>query len=64
MEPQIPLIVEELYAYFATETAYYGYPPREREVPHGLWAFYQGLRLGAQFDQACREAEHAAPIPH
>lgn len=63
-DPRFPLFVEELYDYFATEIAFYGYPPQERAVPYGLWAFYQGLRIGAQFDRACRETEHAPPAPH
>lgn len=53
MESPIPLIVEELYNYFAAPEVQRGYPPNQPQTPHGLWAFYQGLCIGMQLTAAC-----------
>lgn len=58
MEHEIPAIVEELYYYFVTEPTPGFWPERLKDDPvqgHGLWAFYQGLRLGVQLTDACLE---------
>lgn len=58
MEPQIPIIIEQLYAYFVTEPDPALWPDYLRDVPvkgHGLWSFYQGLKLGLQVSNACLE---------
>ena len=58
MEHQIPIIIEQLYAYFVTEPNPDFWPEDLRESPvkgHGLWSFYQGLRLGLQVSNACLE---------
>ena len=49
MEHQIPEIV-------GAEEVQRGYPPRPAEIPHSLWAFYQGLLLGVRLRAVC-EAE-------
>lgn len=49
MEPDIPVIVEQLYRYFVTEPDPRFWPDYFRDLPiqgHGLWSFYQGLQLG------------------
>lgn len=56
MEHQIPEIVEELYLTYGAEEVQRGYPPRPAEIPHSLWAFYQGLLLGVRLRAVC-EAE-------
>ena len=58
MEPEIPTIVEELYRHFVTEPNPKFWPEHFRHDPvrgHGLWAFYQGLRLGVQLTDASLE---------
>lgn len=58
MENQIPNIVENLYHYFVTEPNPKFWPDYISHDPvkaHGLWAFYQGLRLGVQLTDACLE---------
>ena len=58
MERQIPIVVETLYHYFVTEPSPEFWPEYLRDDPvraHGLWAFYQGLRLGLQLSDACLE---------
>lgn len=60
MEPQIPLIVEELYPYFVTGPNPNFWPDHLKADPiqaHGLWAFYQGLRLGIQLADGCLEKQ-------
>lgn len=58
MEPEIPMIIEELYSYFITEPNPAFWPERYRDDAvkgHSLWAFYQGLRLGIRLTDACLE---------
>lgn len=58
MENQIPLIIDELYSYFVTEPDPKFWPDHLRGDPvraHGLWSFYQGVRLGLQLSGACLE---------
>lgn len=58
MEIQIPIIVETLYHYFVTEPNPKFWPEYLRHDPvrgHSLWAFYQGMQLGMQVSDACRE---------
>ena len=58
MEPNIPVIVEQLYGYFVAEPEPSFWPEYVRDDPikgHGLWAFYQGLQLGMQLTDACLE---------
>ena len=56
MEPKIPVIADELYRYFVTEPDPRFWPDYLLNDPikaHGLWSFYQGLRLGIQLSSAC-----------
>lgn len=58
MEQPVPLIVEEIYHYFVTEPNPMFWPEYLRQDPvkgHGLWAFYQGLKLGIRLADACLE---------
>lgn len=58
MEPNIPFIVESLYPYFVPGPLPEYWPDYLRNDPvraHGLWSFYQGLRLGMQIADACLE---------
>ena len=58
MEQKIPIIIETLYRYLVVEQPPDCWPDYLRDDPvraHGLWAFYQGLRLGLQLSDACLE---------
>ena len=58
MEPNIPMMVESLYSYFVPGLLPEYWPDYLRNDPvraHGLWSFYQGLRLGIQSADACLE---------
>ena len=58
MENEIPNIVDELYRYFVTQPDPKLWPDHLQSSPiqgHGLWSFYQGLRLGMQLTDACLE---------
>lgn len=58
MGNKIPMIVQSLYPYFVTEPNPEFWPDHLKKNPvqgHGLWAFYQGLRLGVQLTDACLE---------
>ena len=58
MESEIPMIVDVLSRYFATQPDPYFWPDRLKKDPiqgHGLWSFYQGLRLGVQLTDATLE---------
>lgn len=58
MEPEIPMIIEELYSYFVTEPNPEFWPDRFKKDTvkgHGLWSFYQGVRLGIQLADASME---------
>lgn len=60
MENQIPIVVDELYRYFVTPPDPRFWPDHVRDDPvtaHGLWSFYQGLRLGIQVSSACLDTE-------
>ena len=52
MKHQIPEIIEELYQTYGAQEVQLGYPPRPSDVPHGLWAFYQGFLLGVRLRAA------------
>ncbi len=52
------MIVEVLYRYFVTQPDPAFWPDRFKKDPiqgHGLWSFYQGLRLGVQLADASLE---------
>lgn len=58
MEPNIPMVAESLYSYFVPGPLPEYWPDYLRKDPiraHGLWSFYQGLRLGIQIADACLE---------
>ena len=58
MDENIPIIVEALYRYFVTSPDPRFWPDYLKKEPvqgHGLWSFYQGLRLGAQITASCLE---------
>ena len=58
MKEEIPIIVEALYRYFVTSPDPRFWPDYLKKEPvqgHGLWSFYQGLRLGMQLTDACLE---------
>ena len=57
MNPEIPLVVDALYRYFVPEPNPRFWPDyiRDPVQGHGLWSFYQGLRLGIQLSDACLE---------
>ena len=48
MGNDIPVIVDELYRYFVTQPDRRFWPDYidDPVLGHGLWSFYQGLRLG------------------
>lgn len=55
MDNQIPDIVEALYPYFVMSPDPARWPDYLQDDPikgHGLYAFYQGLRLGLQIAAA------------
>ena len=56
MRPEIPMVVEELYLSFVTEPDPQHWPERLQEDPvkgHGLWSFYQGLKLEMRLSAIC-----------
>ncbi len=58
MQNEIPFIVQDLYQNFVTPPNPNLWPDDMKDDPvqgHALWAFYQGLRLGAQLTDACLE---------
>ena len=58
MNDPIPIVVEELYRGFVTPPNPAFWPEHLQKTPvqgHGLWSFYQGLRLGLQLADACLE---------
>ena len=60
MGNEIPRIVEVLYRYFVTGPNPEFWPDYLKDVPmegHGLWCFYQGLRLGIRLMDACLDLE-------
>lgn len=65
MENQIPEIVEELYQTYGSKQVQLGYPPQPSDIPHALWAFYQGMLVGVKIRAACwaELQERARPFP-
>lgn len=59
MGNNIPIIVDELYRYFVTQPDPQFWPDyiQDPVQGHGLWSFYQGLRLGIQLSDACLEKQ-------
>ena len=58
MEPEIPIVIETLYHAIVTGPDPHFWPDYLKHEPvqgHGLWSFYQGLRLGLQLSHACLE---------
>lgn len=58
MEPEIPMIIEILYGHFVTEPNpefWPDYLKKDMVKGHGLWSFYQGVRLGIQLTDASLE---------
>lgn len=58
MDDQIPYIVENLYQYLAMPPDPRFWPEHLQHDPvkaHGLYSFYQGLRVGIQLADACLE---------
>lgn len=58
MDSEIPMVIEELYSYFVTEPNPEFWPDRLKKDAvkgHGLWSFYQGVRLGIQLADASME---------
>lgn len=58
MDEQIPCIAEALYNHFVMPPDPRFWPDRLSGKPvlgHGLYAFYQGLRLGVRLTGACLE---------
>ena len=58
MKEEIPIIVEALYRYFVTSPDPRFWPDYLKKEPvqgHGLWSFFQGLKLGMQLSAACLE---------
>lgn len=56
MDGQIPLIIEELYFQFSPGPMPNFWPERLQDNPvqgHGMWSFYQGLKLGMRLSAAC-----------
>lgn len=60
MDFEIPVVVEQLYRCFVTEPDPEFWPDYLKKDPvrgHGLWSFYQGLRLGVQLTDATLEKQ-------
>ena len=58
MKHEIPMLVEDLYNHYSHELVPDSWVGGFEENPvqgHGLWSFYQGLRLGLQLTDACLE---------
>ncbi len=56
MKESIPLLVENLYYQYSHELVPESWPGGFENNPvqgHGLWSFYQGLRLGLQLSAIC-----------
>lgn len=56
MHEEIPIIVEELYTYFSHESTPDDWPHGLEDNPiqgHGMWSFYQGLKLGMRLSAVC-----------
>ena len=59
MGNDIPILVDELYRYFVTQPDPRFWPDyiQDPVQGHGLWSFYQGLRLGVRLSDACLEKQ-------
>lgn len=58
MDKQIPYLVEELYYHYSHELVPDSWVGGFEDNPvqgHGLWSFYQGLKLGIRLANACLE---------
>lgn len=58
MEQEIPSVVKELYSQWVPEPNPKFWPEYLQDDPikgHGLYSFYQGLRLGIEIADACLE---------
>ena len=56
MNNEIPMLVEELYYEYAHELTPNNWPCGFEGNPvqgHGLWSFYQGLKLGMRLSAIC-----------
>lgn len=56
MKEQIPYLVEELYYQYSHELVPKSWGSGLEDSPvqgHGMWSFYQGLRLGLQLSAVC-----------
>ena len=56
MDYEIPIIVERFYYEFAHELVPESWPKGFEDNPvqgHGLWSFYQGVKLGMNLCVAC-----------
>ena len=57
---QITLVIDELYRYQVTEPNPEFWPDYLKSCPiqgHGLYSFYQGLKLGLQLADACLDRQ-------
>ena len=53
---EIPFLVEELYYHYSHELVPESWAGGLEDNPvqgHGLWSFYQGLKLGMRLSAAC-----------
>ncbi len=58
MKEEIPMLVEELYYRYSHELVPESWAGGFEENPvqgHGLWSFYQGLKLGMRLSAICLE---------
>lgn len=58
MKEEIPMLIEELYYHYSHEPTPKSWPRGFEDNPvqgHGLWSFYQGLKLGMRLSAICLE---------
>lgn len=56
MNGEIPMLIEELYYHYSYELVPSCWPKGLEDNPvqgHGLWSFYQGMKLGMGLSAAC-----------
>jgi len=56
MKEEIPMLVEDLYYHYSHELVPESWVGGLEDNPvqgHGLWSFYQGLKLGMQIAVSC-----------
>ena len=56
MKQEIPYLVEELYYQYSHQLVQESWVNGLEDNPvhgHGMWSFYQGLRLGMRLSAAC-----------